>query len=342
MSSGARQTLAALGGLLAAALLAPGAVAAASQSPALLRWAPNRHVTQVVDLTTRRGDGSIVVAADGRLSLLHPGGSVTSFARGPGGYSTARGPEPYLTLTAAQPVTGAPCTFPTDGIDAIEPGAHPAVVAVDPSGTTRRLADLPAGVLPNGIAYDTVGRFGHRLLVTAASNHATELFTIDCAGQVTPLTSTGPSVEGGLTVAPSSFGGFGGDLIAPDENSGRIWAFDPGGGAQLVVESGLAHGGDLGVECAGFVPSGFSGDWVAYLADRVSPGNRHPGTDHVLGLTGAALLAAGVQAGDLLVASEGGAATVAVRCTSTCEARHVADGPPVTHGEGHLVVVPPG
>jgi hypothetical protein len=341
MKSGPRRLASALGGaLLVVAVLAQGGLAGTTPAPRLLRWTPFRHITQVVDLTTRRSDGSITVAADGSLSLLHPDGTVTRFARGAHGYSTARGPEPYLTITTAQPVAGATCTFPTDGIDAIEPGAHPAVIAVDPGGQARRLAELPAGVFPNGIAYDTVGHFGHRLLVTAASNHATELFTVDCAGRVTPITTTGPSVEGGVTVAPSSFGGFGGDLIAPDENHGRLWAFDPSGAAQLVVDSGLAHGGDIGVESAGFVPSGFAADWVAYLADRVSPGNRHPGTDHVLRLTGAALLAAGVHAGDLLVASEASAATIVVRCTPTCAARHIADGPAVSHGEGHLVVVP--
>ncbi|HEV2309734.1 MAG TPA: hypothetical protein VGU73_04380 [Acidimicrobiia bacterium] len=329
------------GALFAVGLLTGGGLAGATGAPGVLRWATFRHVTQVVDLTARRADGSIVVAADGSLSLLHPDGTVTRFARGPQGYSTARGPEPYLTITTAQPVGGTTCTFPTDGIDAIQPGAHPAVIAVDPSGRARRLAELPPGVAPNGIAYDTVGSFGHRLLVTAATNHTTELFAIDCTGRATPITTTAPTVEGGMIVAPSAFGPFGGDLIAPDENRGLVWALDPGGAAHLVVDSGLRHGGDIGVESAGFVPPGFAADWVAYLADRVSPGNPHPGTDHILRLTGAALLATGVRAGDLLVASEGGAATITVRCTPTCRARHVADGPPVSHGEGHLVVVPP-
>jgi hypothetical protein len=329
------------GALLAVGFLTHGGLANATTEPRLARWTTFRHLTQVVDLTARRADGSITAAADGSLALLHPDGTVTPFARGPHGYSTARGPEPYLTITTAQPVADTTCTFPTDGIDAIEPGAHPAVIAVDPNGRAHRLAELPAGVSPNGIAYDAVGHFGHRLLVTAASNRATELFAVDCAGRATRITTTAPTVEGGLTVAPSSFGTFGGDLIAPDENSGRVWAFDPRGAAQLVVDSGLPHGGDIGVESAGFVPSGFAADWAAYLADRVSAGNPHPGTDHVLRLTGAALLAAGVHAGDLLVASEAGAATIAVRCTLTCRARHVADGPPVSHGEGHLVVVPP-
>jgi hypothetical protein len=338
-----RGALASAGALVAFAvvLIASGVPAVAAPAPSRARWTPFRHITQVVDLSARRSDGSMVVAADGSLSLLHPDGTVTGFARGRDGYTTARGPEPYLTLTTAQPVAGATCTFPTDGIDAIEPGSHPAVIAVDPAGRSRHLAELPAGVTLNGIAYDTVGHFGHRLLVTAGSNHATEVFAVDCAGRVTPLTTTAPTVEGGLAVAPSSFGSFGGDLIAPDENSGRVWALDPSGAAMLVADSGLPHGGDIGVESAGFVPSGFAADWSAYVADRVSAGNPHPGTDHLLRLSGAAVLQAGVRAGDLLVASEASAATIAVHCTTTCGVSHVADGPSISHGEGHVVVVPP-
>jgi hypothetical protein len=48
-----------------------------------------------------------------------------------------------------------------------------------------------------------------------------------------------------------------------------------------LVVSGLPHGGDIGVESAGFVPLGFSAGDAAYLADRFSraaglyrPGNR--------------------------------------------------------------------
>jgi hypothetical protein len=33
-----------------------------------------------------------------------------------------------------------------------------------------------------------------------------------------------------------------------------------------LVVSGLPHGGDIGVESAGFVPPGFSADDAAYLA----------------------------------------------------------------------------
>src|SRR5207248_4148453 len=93
------------------------------------------------------------------------------------------------------------------------------------------------------IAFDTTARFGHRLLVTATNSGHTTVFAVDCRGRAKTITSAAPAVEGGIVVAPPSFGRFAGDLIAPDERSGRIWAIAPGGRASLVVHSGIAHGG---------------------------------------------------------------------------------------------------
>jgi hypothetical protein len=63
----------------------------------------------------------------------------------------------------------------------------------------------------------------------------------------------------------------------------------------------------------------------------------HTGDDVVLRIRAAALKAAGVKAGDLLVASEGGALTDAIRCSfSGCKVRYVADGPSEAHVEGHI------
>jgi hypothetical protein len=143
-------------------------------------------------------------------------------------------------------------------------------------------------------------------------------------------------MEGGIAVAPSAFGLFAGQLIAPDEATGRILAIAPNGRTSLVANSGLAHGGDIGVESAGFVPPDFGPGWSAYVADRASPGNPHPDDDAILALDGATLLNAGLGPGDLLVASEGGAQTVAVRCRTTCSVTHFADGPAAAHVEGHI------
>ena len=277
-----------------------------------------------------------MVAAAGRLSVLSRTGVLSPFARGAGGYSTATGPEPYITVTGIPPAGGR-CPFPVGAAFAIEPRTHPGVVLINPQGRASRFADLPRDVAPNGIAFDSAGRFGHRLLVTAASHGATMLLAVDCTGAVSVLTTRGPAVEGGIAVAPPSFGRFGGDLIAPNETSGRLFAFQPDGNAVTLAESGLPAGGDIGVESAGFVPPGFSTSGAAYLADRFSSGNAHPGTDHILKLDGRQLAQAGARPGDLLVAAEGGAKTILVRCADSCAVKFIAAGPPASHAEGHIV-----
>jgi len=297
---------------------------------------PFVHVPGVVDLAGPRADGSFMVAAAGRLFILSRTGVLSRFASGPGGYSTATGPEPYIAVTGNNRAGGR-CAFRSGAVFAIEPRAHPGVIQINSQGVASRFADLPRDVTPNGIAYDNVGRFQHRLLVTAASHGATTLFAIDCTAAVSVVTARGPAVEGGIAVAPPSFGRFGGDLIAPNETSGRLFAFQPDGNSVTVAESGLPAGGDIGVEGAGFVPPWFTKAGAAYLADRSSRGNAHPGTNHILRLAGTQLAKAGARPGDLLVATEGGAKTILVRCADSCTVRHIADGAPASHGEGHIV-----
>jgi hypothetical protein len=193
--------------------------------------------------------------------------------------------------------------------------------------------------LLDGITFDLTGRFAHRLLVTVEARTRSTVYAIDCRGRVTVITSRGPKVEGGIAVAPATFGRFGGDLIASDENGGRIFAVSPGGRSFLVAHSGLPHGGDTGVESEAFIPAhGYAG---ALVADRLTPGNRHPGDDVVLRVSAAALARAGVHPGDLLDVTEGGAHTIAVTCgRARCGVRHVADGPAVAHPEGHVAIEP--
>jgi hypothetical protein len=145
-------------------------------------------------------------------------------------------------------------------------------------------------------------------------------------------------MEGGVSVAPATFGRFAGDLIAPDENSGSVYAVDPAGRVVTLARSGQPAGGDIGVESAGFVPPGAT---AAYLADRFSAGNRHPGDDAILRLSAADLARAGIRGGDLLVATEGGARTIDVRCAAACTVRYVAAGPAIAHPEGHIVFTSP-
>jgi hypothetical protein len=299
-------------------------------------WVSFRHIPAVVDLAGPRRDGQLALALAGRLSFFGPTGLV-DFARGRHGYSTARGTEPYIALAPGALAGIGKRSFPRDDVYALEPGRAPAVIRIDSKGDATRFATLPRGSFPNGIAFDTTGAFGHRLLVSAAADGATSIFSIDWQGAVQTLTRRAPRVEGGIAVAPPSFGTFAGELIVPDEISGTVYAVDVRGNTQVVAQSGLPHGGDIGVESEGFVPTGFTRQSAAYLADRSVPGNAHPGTNSILKLSGADLTRTGVKPGDLLVASEGGAKTIAVRCQGTCVVRHIAAGPRVTHAEGHIV-----
>jgi len=325
--------------VLGALLVGCGASDASSQSAresVAAHWTPFRHLHGVVDLSGPRQDGRFTVSAAGRLFLLRLGQAPSPFARGPGGYRAAAGDEPYIAVSVGGRVAGAGCSFRRDDVYILALGARPGIVVVNRRGRARRFAGLPAGVTPKGIAFDAVGLFDRRLLVIAALGNQSQVFALDCRGHVQTLTRAAPPMEGGIVVAPPSFGQYGGQLIAPDETSGRVVAIDPHGATQTIARSGLPTGADIGVESAGFVPPGFTRAGAAYLADRGAPGSPHPGTDSILILRGAALARAGVAPGDLLVATEGGARTIAVRCQTTCAVRHIADGPRVAHAEGHI------
>lgn len=286
------------------------------------------HVKRPLDLAGPRRDGSLILAAAGHLMVLRPDGTVQGYAPR---YSSPGGEEPYITLSPGGPPG---CGFPAEMVYVIRLHSGRGVAAVSASGQVRKLAGLSAPGLIDGITFDRTGAFSHRLLVTVNAGTKTNVDAIDCNGKVTTITKSAPRVEGGIAVAPKSFGSFGGDLIAPDEISGRVYAITPQGKSLLVVDSGLVHGQDTGVESEAFVPAGAQD---ALLADRLTPGNRHPGDDVILRITHNALVAAGVRPGDLLVAGEGGAQTDAISCGSAgCQVRHVADGPPETHAEGHI------
>jgi hypothetical protein len=304
------------------------------------RWTPFATVRRVLDLTQPAADGTILVAADRRLERLRASGALQPYARGSGGYASPGGEEPYIALSAGHSVPGAACRFPQSTLYVLRLQKGAGVTAVDAGSAARPFASLPSRGLENGIALDTTGRFGYRLLVTATSGSRTIVYALDCRGSVSTITTNAPKVEGGIAVAPPSFGRFAGDLIAPDENSGRIYAISPDGRSTVLAPSGLARGGDVGVESLGFVPRGFVSSSSALVADRRTPGNPHPGDDAVLRLDGSSLLAADVREGDLLVATEGGAETDAIRCgASSCQVRHVADGPSGAHLEGHIAFV---
>jgi hypothetical protein len=325
----ARQAVAGAAALIAGLGCAPPVTAS---GPAWEQW---RHVAGVFDVVGPRGDGRLVVAGSRRLYLADPSGVVSPFASA---YVEDTGGEAYVALAPGLHVAAASCDFAPSDVFALRLRAPYGVTRIAADGTASLFATVPGVDTLNGIAFDTTGRFGSRLLVSGPAHGRTTIAAVDCRGGTQVVTSGAPVLEGGLAVAPAGFGQFGGALVAPDELSGRIYAIGPDGGVRTIADSGLPTGGDIGVESAGFVPPGFSRGGAAYYADRATANNPHPGTDSLLRLDARTLGGVGVREGDLLVATEGGATMIAVRCAATCRVLPVVQQPTTAHGEGHLTL----
>jgi hypothetical protein len=313
------------------ALVLCGADSVAAQ----VTWQPVQSAPGVVDVAGPRSDGRLAVAVGGGVELFAGHGLIPfTHGGGAGSYLPSAG-ESYLAVTPRVRLRRSRCSFHRDEVFAL--GDNPdRVVRITRRGSASDFASLPSPFL-SAIAFDRVGGFGHRLLVTGTAQDLTTLYAIDCRGRVKTLTDHGPLVEGGIEVAPRGFGRFGGRLIGLDELHGPIYAFKPNGSAATVATPPLASGPDIGAESLGFVPR-LKRSGAAFLADRGVPGNPHPGTDSILRLTAAQLNSARVRAGDLLVATEGGAETIAVRCRKGkgCSVRRIGAGPAVAHAEGHI------
>jgi hypothetical protein len=322
--------------LVAGALAFVVAACGAGPAPAQeVTWQSVQSAPGVVDVAGPRSDGRLVAAVGGGVELFG-GAGLTPFTHqtGAGAYMPSAG-ESYLALTPRVRLPKSRCSFHRDDVFAI--GDNPdRVVRISRRGAASDFAALPSPFL-SAIAFDDVGTFGNRLLVAGTANNQTMLYALDCRGRVRTLAAQGPPIEGGMAVAPRTFGRYAGRLIAVDELGGAIYAFKPDGSAATVARPALPTGGDIGVESLGFVPR-LKPNGAAFLADRGVPFNPHPGTDSILRLTAAELGSAGVRAGDLLVATEGGAETIAVRCRKgkPCSVRRIGSGPSVAHAEGHI------
>lgn len=329
-----------------AAVLAAGALSFAAVAPVAAhgeqaaRWRPWLHMRGVVDVAGPRSDGRLVVAARGRLFLVRTADARRSpYPSATVAYRASASLEPYIAVAGRrQRVPAAHCGFPRDTVYAIEPAGRVRVLSITPAGRVSTLAAIPAVKTLNGIAFDTTGRFGGRLILVGLTRGGRGVVaSVDCRRRVRIHTRAAPHLEGGLAVAPPGFGAFAGDVLAPDEVDGRLIAIAPDGDIRDVVDPGQPAGGDVGVESLGFVPSARAS---AYLADRGTPGNANPGHDEILRLGADALAAAGVAPGDLLATLEGGGATIAVRCGAACSVRTIATAPAGAHAEGSISFAP--
>src|SRR5256884_6782010 len=215
---------------------------------ATVSWQPWQHLSGVFDLAGPRSDGRLVSAAGGRLCLVASDGAIAPFADGQGGYQVASGPEAYLDVSPGLHVGSANCNFARDDVFVIRPTPPIGITRVDPQGHATNFVDLTGVDSLNGIVFDTVGRFDHRLLVSGLRNQHSTIVAVDCKGGVVTITSTAPSLEGGFAVAPAGFGTHAGELGAPDENSGALWAGSAAGhsgvlGASRLPPCGAIRGG---------------------------------------------------------------------------------------------------
>jgi len=312
------------------------AVAVSAATPPA--WQPVTKIAGVVDVGGPRADGWLVVMGTGKLWLVDPLGAATPY---PGvAYTDDRTAETYLTVVPQLPpaasTSTAGCSFQRGDVYVLRLHSPLGLNRVDAQGQKSSFANIPNVTALSGITFDTGGAFGYRILVTGTAGAGkSEVAAIDCAGTVSVITRSAPTVEGGLEIAPPRFGAFGGMLIAPDELSGNIYAIGADGSSRTVAASGLPKGADIGVEAVGFVPHGWHGS--VYYADRTTKGNPHPGTDNLLALTADSLTGLGVQEGDLLSATEGGATLIDVRCTTTCTVQPLITTATRAHGEGHLI-----
>src|SRR5260370_8179214 len=203
-------------------------------------------------------------------------------------------------MSSGREVTKADCELARDDVFVLRLHAPLGITRIDEQGHATAFANVTGVDSLNGISFDTTGKFGFRLLVSGPRNGKTVIAAVDCKGKVDFITQSAPVLEGGLAVAPKGFGAFGGDLIAADELSGKIYAIGPDGAVRVVALSGLPAGPDTGVESLGFVPRGFRRHGEVYYSDRATPGNPHPGTDSLLRLSAAALPPPGVPQRALL------------------------------------------
>ncbi|MDQ6917897.1 MAG: hypothetical protein M3Z98_00930 [Candidatus Dormibacteraeota bacterium] len=325
--------------MLAAFLLLQPLLAAANGNLVWERW---QHLPGVFDVAGPLPDGSLLVATANGLFLLKPATAELSPAH-VALTAPAGGAEDYIDFSQGLGSSEMGCSFPTPAVYVLRTASPPAVLRVDMVGGGSSTFATVGGVdTLSGIAFDRFGRFGNRLLVIGPHAGQTVVDAIDCNGKVSVITTSAPRMEGGMEVAPPGFGSYSGDLVVPDEYSGNIFAVTPEGTVRVLAASGLPVGGDIGVESAGFVPFGFFRGGAAYLADRATANNPHPGTDTLLRLRSSALQSEGVSEGDLLVATEGGGDTIVVHCPadgSCAPVRHLGQATAGAHGEGHLLLV---
>ncbi len=112
--------------------------------------------------------------------------------------------------------------------------------------SVKTFAQLPGstGISDGGIAFDTVGAFGNRLIVSTGASSTLpgggSIYAITPKGKVSLIGAyPGPGGADNIAVAPRSFGSAGGDVLIAIDNekvSGRLLAMNRQGKVSVVVD----------------------------------------------------------------------------------------------------------
>src|ERR1700759_2140007 len=129
------------------------------------------------------------------------------------------------------------------------------IYEISPDGANKTVfASLPAPFPPaadGALAFDSVGRFGYRLLAATGRSGGLKpaggvVYAIDALGHVQRVGSyAGPGGADELVIAPRRFGSVGGDaLLTVDAgpHGGAVVALDPGGGTRSIGAFSLVSG----------------------------------------------------------------------------------------------------
>lgn len=115
------------------------------------------------------------------------------------------------------------------------------------------IATNPDPAVDFGLTWDSVGSFGHDLIVTSSSGR---VWTVNQTGVVTLIANVATHIEG-PAVAPSSFGDYGGDLLVAAQPLGEVLAISPTGTVSTVAQWPTAESIAFPSDCrhCGFVDS---------------------------------------------------------------------------------------
>src|SRR2546430_17435896 len=132
----------------------------------------------------------MVVAGSGRLYRVGPAGTFMPLAAGQHGYSEDAGGEAYLSVSPGLHVPSAGCDFARDDVFVLRLHQPIGVTRIDASGTAAPFASVPGVESLGGIAFDTTGRFGSRLLGSGPAHGRTTIAPTDFRGGVQMRTSS--------------------------------------------------------------------------------------------------------------------------------------------------------